>query len=492
VTSTALLVRPHSHRERLTKTPPFGTPHTLHDATRIVNVGLNSDSKKATKPKPHTPLLSPPEPRRAVASSPKRGAAERLGLHAWHPYYAGFSESFVAEVLSELSVPKEGIVLDPMAGSGTTVVVAQKTGYLGLGVEINPALAAITRAKDATLASLDRFEDLAHTVVDQAQSTTLDERLETEMQGWIPHRKYTELKQLHFAIKHKEFAPLHPIAPQLATLIPPAHHNDTGSPKTLLEAALLITARQASAALKTKNPTWLKPDGRTNDDGDDIFKRFLAVSAALRDDLRRTFPTPPDRRLSFVHNGDAKALPLPDNSVDAIITSPPYLTRIDYAIGTAPELITLGFNTADSLRTIRRSIMGSTCVTGSAHDVAQTWGATCLETIDCVRKHNSKSSANYYAKTHIQYFSDAESLLKECLRVIKTDHSAAFVVQDSWYKDLHVPLGVIYCEMARCLGVTSARILRSETVRSHLGLVNTRARQYTKGTLQEHVVLLRK
>ncbi len=68
----------------------------------------------------------------AGKSSPKRGVTERLGLHAWHPYYAGFSEAFVAEVLSELSVTRGGVVLDPMAGSGTTVVVAQQSGHLGL------------------------------------------------------------------------------------------------------------------------------------------------------------------------------------------------------------------------------------------------------------------------------------------------------------------------------------------------------------------------
>jgi hypothetical protein len=425
-------------------------------------------------------------------SSPKRGAAERLGLHAWHPYYAGFSEAFVAEVLSELSVPSGSVILDPMAGSGTTMVVAQQNDYLGLGVELNPALATITRAKDATLAAIDDLEDAVAEVVSKAQSHKSDAALHTAVHGWIPSRKYADLKRLHFAIAQHTSTPVAPLAPKLAKVVGAGNHNDTGSTKNLLEAALLMTARNASAALKTKNPTWLKPGGNTHDDGEDIFQRFASIAAGLLTDLRRTFPPPSTYRRVVVQNGDAKTLAFADESIDAIVTSPPYLTRIDYAIGTAPELIVLGFDTDDALRTIRRSIMGSTCVTGGSYDVANTWGPICLATIDRVRRHHSKSSANYYAKTHIQYFRDAEALLRECLRVLRPGAPAVFVVQDSWYKDVPIPLGTIYCEMAHCLGAATGQVLRSETVRSHLGLVNTRARRYTKGQIQEHIVVLRK
>jgi len=46
--------------------------------------------------------------------------------------------------------------------------------------------------------------------------------------------------------------------------------------------------------------------------------------------------------------------------------------------------------------------------------------------------------------------------------------------------------------MARAHGADHAQTLASEEVKSHLGLVNTRARRYTKGTIREHVVLVRR
>ena len=140
---------------------------------------------------------------------------------------------------------------------------------------------------------------------------------------------------------------------------------------------------------------------------------------------------------------------------------------------------------------MRRSIMGSTCVTGGSYEVQQCWGHTCIKTIDRVKRHTSKASSGYYLKMHVQYFRDAEAIMRECLRVLKPGSPAVFVVQDSWYKDVHVALDKIYVEMAKELGAASAETIHSESVPNHLGLVNTRARRYHKGALHEHVVLIR-
>ena len=64
----------------------------------------------------------------------------------WYPYYAGFTEKFVANVLSEHlhSCQK---VLDPWSGSGTTTAVCIKNGFASRGLDINPALTVIARGR---------------------------------------------------------------------------------------------------------------------------------------------------------------------------------------------------------------------------------------------------------------------------------------------------------------------------------------------------------
>ena len=48
-----------------------------------------------------------------------------------------FTESLVTEFVEELSEPGD-VVLDPFAGFGTTLVVAERLGRRGLGIELMP------------------------------------------------------------------------------------------------------------------------------------------------------------------------------------------------------------------------------------------------------------------------------------------------------------------------------------------------------------------
>jgi site-specific DNA-methyltransferase (adenine-specific) len=52
-----------------------------------------------------------------------------------HP--AIFPESVVTQFI-KLLCPPRGLVIDPVAGSGTTIVAARKCGRSGLGIEIDP------------------------------------------------------------------------------------------------------------------------------------------------------------------------------------------------------------------------------------------------------------------------------------------------------------------------------------------------------------------
>ena len=425
-------------------------------------------------------------------ASPKRSSSERQGHHAWHPYYAGFSEAFVEEVLTALSVRPGQIVFDPMNGSGTTTLVAQQIGLLAVGNELNPAMAIISRAKDAAFAGKSQATDMARKVAELASKRRYEGSPDEHTHSWIPPKAFVDLKRLDAEINALGDPALLPLDERLSAMFSDQVDIPGGRESDLLRAALLMTARRTSTAKDSKNPTWLKPGSSPSPGHFDVFEEFQRIASNMVSDIAETFDGIPSTRGLIVCEADARNLELPGSSVDAIVTSPPYLTRIDYAIGTAPELVVLGYESEDELRSLRREIMGSTCVSGGPYEMRRCWGSTCLDTVDRVRQHPSKASSGYYLKMHVQYFRDAEAILRECLRVLKPGAPAAIVVQDSWYKDIHVALDTIYAEMAIELGAASATTIHSEAVRTHLGLVNTRARRYSKGTLHEHVVLVRK
>jgi hypothetical protein len=70
-----------------------------------------------------------------------------LPLHRWVPWIAGFSAHFVQDCLEKYSPCGSGLVLDPFAGVGTTLVEAFVQGYDVAGFEINPYAALASRLK---------------------------------------------------------------------------------------------------------------------------------------------------------------------------------------------------------------------------------------------------------------------------------------------------------------------------------------------------------
>jgi hypothetical protein len=96
----------------------------------------------------------------------------------------------------------------------------------------------------------------------------------------------------------------------------------------------------------------------------------------------------------------------------------------------------------------------------------------------------------YYYKTFVQYFGDLSASLRELARRCKPGSPAAFVVQDSLYKDVHVDLPRCLRSMALACGWT---FIDQEdfAVTRMMSLVNTRARKYTDDrAAKESVVFL--
>ena len=78
------------------------------------------------------------------STSPKQPSTRRR--RDWYPYYAGYTQSFVDAVIGEC-LEEPTFVIDPWSGSGTTTVTCLKRGVASKGVDINPALTVIARAR---------------------------------------------------------------------------------------------------------------------------------------------------------------------------------------------------------------------------------------------------------------------------------------------------------------------------------------------------------
>lgn len=85
-----------------------------------------------------------------IASHPTRAAERRL---APHPSLK--PQSFLRQVVRAVLPLGEGVVLDPFAGSGSTLAAAEAVGYRSVGVEADPEYVALARTAIPALAALE-------------------------------------------------------------------------------------------------------------------------------------------------------------------------------------------------------------------------------------------------------------------------------------------------------------------------------------------------
>lgn len=426
------------------------------------------------------------------AHTPKRGKRERQGVHRWHPYYAGYAEQFVADALDVLAAPGD-LVLDPWNGSGTTTYIAQRKGYPSLGVEINPIMTIHAQAKTLSLPSRTvHIRQQTTTIIDRARGKLTNHALDSQaIRDWVPTEPLTALLALRSAIY--ECTPTAPPPAFIRPVLPPSQQQSTGP--TPLQAfylsALFQTLRKVGKFEKGSNPTWLViNDTVTSTPAEKVLAIFKQRVSQMLTDLQKARATSPEPiAATWNLQGNAKALPIAAASVDAIITSPPYCTRIDYAVSTKPELLLLG-KAEMGVDTLRRATMGAPVIVDKTLTPHEDWGATCRAVLEQIRDHSSKASRSYYYPIFVQYFTDAVAALQEIKRVLKPNASAAVVVQSSYYKEVEVPLGEIYTEMGQHLGLT-AEIARREVIRQHFAHINTPSREYVqKKVYHEDVVRL--
>lgn len=205
--------------------------------------------------------------------------------HGLFPYRGKFHPQLIKAILNILRAQPGDVVLDPMCGSGTLNVEASIIGIDSIGIEKSPFCVLMSQVKNEALKVPDR---LLTTVLDNMNSS---------------FNKLNKNKKVPEEFKSQnEFNPEKEI-----TLL------------AYLDA--MGYSRRCTKDIKTLFPSVLKRyAGQINS--------FVQARKKLELKLGK----------AKFELGDARKLPLDDNSIDAIVTSPPYSFAIDYAENDRPQL----------------------------------------------------------------------------------------------------------------------------------------------------------
>lgn len=373
---------------------------------------------------------------------------------AWAYTYTAFSLAFAEEALGLLGADTGATVLDPFVGSGTTLLAAAKRGCRAVGVDISPFSSLLARGRLAIFADdglVDSLLQPAENGADPATSspTVLSHEDVRYIEGVIRRcLESTKLSRDHFWD---------------VILGDDAGRYDS---EVVAILSLCLGARVSARVEKGSNPVWLR---RVADTGHSRVPLDVSARRSARNILKDLSSYRGMRRTGCrVVNRDVTRHQ-PADKFDICLTSPPYLNRLDYVVAHLPELSVLEHIAPTSGADLKRHMVGTTAVvTKRTSEIPPAWGPTCVRLLQGIFSHESYASRRYYYHTYFDYFEKLFAALENTIASMRPGGKGIIVLQDSFYKDLHVPTPEICAQIVASLGC-SVDIVRNESVRSHMG-----------------------
>jgi len=270
-----------------------------------------------------------------------------MQIRSVHPFPARMAPELVLHSLKLL--PPGSTVLDPMAGSGTVLRQALAMGHHAIGFDMDPLAVLMSRVwttpvQDGVIESeFSLLMKIARSIDLRRHKLPWQQDAETQkfISYWFGETQRKDLTRLAVALLHRREA-THLSAQQLAAI-------------NVLSVAFsrIIVTKEQSASL-ARDTSHSRPHRVTTNSDYDVFEGFeRSVSQT-----RKRLVDAPAPSLAKVERGDARKLCLVEDSIDAVVTSPPYLNAIDYLRGHRMSLVWLGHSIPE-LRDIRSSAIGA-------------------------------------------------------------------------------------------------------------------------------------
>lgn len=371
---------------------------------------------------------------------PTNTTANQHAVHRWFNFIAGFAPEFVA-----LHCPESpGVLLDPFAGCGTSLVVAQAHGHRAIGFEPHPFFVRIARAKTSAPPTRSRLRHI-------------EDVLLTGITAGCPARPLPDPARAFLAKLFDE-----PTLTQLlgarAALEDAGLHED--------DLAFLLLSRVVDMCSKAQTDGIYKAPTS--------YKRAAAPLDAVRDVICEVWG---DAQLvqesgtlpsAVIHQCSSEDMGLVGSgSVDVAVTSPPYLNNFDFAEMTRMHLYFWGIcgSWREITEAVRSQLIVNTTTALNGHrDIQAEYRAaiprSVLPELDQIVRalaieRQRRPGKKEYDLLVYPYFSQILRVLQETLRCLKPGSGTHVVVADAAFYGIHVSTPQLLASMMAEMGYSS-------------------------------------
>lgn len=366
----------------------------------------------------------------------------KLPIHRWFRYSAGFSAEWVENLINTYSPT---CILDPFAGSGTTLLAALKCNVDSFGFESHPFVAKIATAKISLHINVSDVISFYNNLSEFASNNMQDIENESDLlKRCYDNKSLSELCALRYSFfKLKDFykkESVNLIWLAITAILRSCSHVGTAQWQYVLPNKSKSKVDKPFEALRQK------------------VNEFISDIYLMKSYLKNAKP-------SLIEHDSRNFYEPLNKSVDLVITSPPYPNNYDYADATRLEMCFWREikKYGDLQNSVRKYIVRSCTQHACADKIDVISALKNLESspiydelleicskLDVVRhQHGGKKS---YHLMIAGYFSDMAKVFQMLRLYCKAGADLCFVVGDSAPYSVYVPVDYLLGQLALANG----------------------------------------
>lgn len=383
-------------------------------------------------------------------------------VHRWYPFVEGYSKEFIEEILKELPYTPQ-CAMEPFCGSGTTPVELQNHNIRCYSFEVSPFMFLLAKVKlersydESTLKNYRNkvSEKLAKPIADirSLEAVPFGDRVvhKDGLRKWNFHDSSLDgILDIRHAIR---------------TVV------DDERYKSLFTIALASIILQASNVFRNgKCLSYKKGWEKKIIKRDEVHNLFLnQLDTVILEDVRTLASQQTAvQNVDICYYGDVRQSIeiVPDNTLDLIITSPPYLNSRDYTDIYMLELRTLQLvNCHDDLQRLRKSTIRSH-VQVKYSEVKPIANPRLIKCLSDMTQSDTKSWNPDIFNMICGYFEDMKQLFTAFSKKMRKGGIVYFNVANSAYFGVEVPVDYIISDIAEDCGFVVIEIRKARDIKT--------------------------
>jgi DNA modification methylase len=390
----------------------------------------------------------------------------------WYRYKEGFSIELVKRLIKEQAESKNGIILDPFSGSGSTLVGANELGYKGVGFEVNPFsyFLSLVKLRNYSEEEVNQFKLLFPKVLNDKSEEFPLPNLSFSDQVFNGEVKNCLMKVKHNILCLQDDKVYQKVIDLLML----------GWLASIEELSNYRKAGNGLKKRKLKNPIILTEE--------DVHYKLDNIYSSIFNDLKSVNH---NRNVDIINQSCLDMDKFVEaNSVTGIIFSPPYANCFDYTEIYKLELWFGDFvANYDDMKALRKRSLRSHLNANLKEDLANLYSIPLLEEV--VSKISEKKLWDKKIPTMLRlYFHDMFRVIEKCYLALENGGFCSIVVSNSAYGGVVVPTDLLFTIFAEQIGF---KVNRIEVAR----YIITSSQQYNitkeqKNFLRESVICLKK